>query len=69
MAQLDGAQLTNYVTDEICEAWIDFEWRGHAFQLNNQHGEWWLLVADPACPDAVLEDVLAHFEAVAAPGD
>jgi hypothetical protein len=69
VARLDGARLTSYVTDEVCEAWIDFEWRGHAFQLNNQHGEWWLFVADPVCPDAVLEGVLAHFEAVATSDD
>lgn len=64
VAELEGARLTNFVTDEVCEAWIDFTWQGHAFMLNNQYGEWWLFVTDPSCPDAVLEGVLAHFEAV-----
>lgn len=61
VARLEGATLTGFVTDEVTEAWIDLTWRGHAFSLNNQHGEWWLFVADPACPDEILEEILRHF--------
>ncbi|HWB73467.1 MAG TPA: hypothetical protein VG755_00900 [Nannocystaceae bacterium] len=59
---LAGAELTGYVTDHVTEAWIDFTWRGHSFSLNNQHGQWWFFVADPTCPDELLEGVLDHFE-------
>ena len=44
------------------EAWIDFKYRGHSFTLNNQCNEWWFFVDDPACPDGILRQVVAHFE-------
>jgi hypothetical protein len=65
--KLAGAQLTGFVTDQVTEAWIDFAYTGHAFGINNQHGQWWFFVTDPACPDAVLERVLDHFEDCLAP--
>jgi len=64
---LPGARLTGFVTDAVTEAWIDFELEGQAFSINNQHGQWWFFVDDPACPDQLLERVLAHFEATLAP--
>jgi len=65
--RLAGATLTGYVTDEVTEAWIDLSFGGHAFSLNNQQGQWWLFVADPACPDETLLAVLEHFEATLLP--
>jgi hypothetical protein len=62
VAQLAGASLRGFVTDDVTEAWIDFEFRGQKFSLNNQHGEWWFFVDDPSCPDPVLHEVLDHFE-------
>jgi hypothetical protein len=35
--------------------------------MNNQQGEWWFFVEDPACPDETLEAVLDHFESLLAP--
>lgn len=60
--KLDGAELSSSVSDEVTEAWIHFRWRGQRFAINNQFGEWWFFVDDPACPDDLLEAVLAHFE-------
>ena len=64
---LPGAALTRFVTDDVTEAWLEWTWREHAFSLNDQHGEWWFFVADPRCPDALLEAVLTHFEVLLAP--
>lgn len=64
---LPGARLTGFVTDEVTEAWIDFELGGHAFSLNDPQGSWWLFVRDPACPDELLLRVLDHFEALLCP--
>ena len=64
VATLDGAEVRGFVTDDVTEAWIDFAYAGHAFSLNNQQGEWWFFVADPACPDALLARVLEHFATV-----
>ncbi len=60
--ELEGAVLTGFVTDDVTEAWIDFTYGGHAFSINNQHGDWWFFVQDPSCPEDVLVAVLDHFE-------
>lgn len=65
--QLPGAKLQNLVTDNVTEAWIDFTYRGHELSLNNQFGEWWFFVKDPACPDELLREVIAHFEPMLRP--
>ena len=61
VARLPGAQLTGFVTDDITEAWIDFTYRQHDFSINDQFGDYWFFVSDPACPDEVLNEVLSHF--------
>jgi hypothetical protein len=58
--RLEGVSGTSIITDEVTEAWIDFSFRGHEFSVNNQSGEFWLFVEDPACPVEVLEAVLTH---------
>lgn len=67
VALLPGAVLTDFLTDDVMEAWIAWTWRGHALSMNNQHGQWWFFVADPLCPEAVLAEVLDHFETLLEP--
>ena len=62
--RLDGAQVTRFITDDITEAWIDFDYRGHEFSINNQFGNYWFFVANPQCSDEILEAVLRHCELV-----
>ncbi len=57
---LDGAAVTDFVTDNVTEAWIDFSYRGYRFSINDQFGDYWFFVNDPACPDGILEAVLVH---------
>ncbi|HEX3525504.1 MAG TPA: hypothetical protein VH988_00425, partial [Thermoanaerobaculia bacterium] len=57
---LPGAVVTGFVFDGIVEAWIDFRYGGHEFSVNNQLGEYWFFVQDPACPDTTLQDVAAY---------
>jgi hypothetical protein len=65
--RLAGATVTGFMTDDVTEAWLDFTYREHAFSVNNQQGEWWFFVADPACPDEILHAVAAHFETLLGP--
>jgi len=60
VGRLEGVSGAGIITDEVTEAWIDFRYRGHAFSINNQCGEFWLFVEDPACPAEVLEAVHSH---------
>ncbi len=64
LARLEGAIETGFVTDWVTEMWLDFEFCGHNFSINNQLGWYWLFVDDPECPDQLLEQVLGHFELV-----
>ncbi len=60
--KLPGAVLTGFVTDHVTEAWVDFTYAGHVFSINDQLGNYWFFVDDPACPTDVLQRVLTHFE-------
>jgi hypothetical protein len=64
---LEGAHLTGFVCDGVTEAWIDFEYCGHSFSINDQYGEYWFFVQDPTCPERVLMDVYRHFEKLLQP--
>ncbi|MBK7708568.1 MAG: hypothetical protein IPJ30_23110 [Acidobacteria bacterium] len=44
--------------------WLDFDYRGHRFSVNNQFGDYWFFVRDPKCPDEILLEVCAHFRAL-----
>ncbi|MGH9906529.1 MAG: hypothetical protein ACRD8U_13220 [Pyrinomonadaceae bacterium] len=57
---LNGASVTGFITDHVTEAWIDFDFRGHHFSVNDQFGTYWFFVKNPDCPDDVLEAVLSH---------
>lgn len=60
-SQLRGVELGNFITDDVTEGWIDFSFAGHSFTINDQYGDYWFFVKDPACPDSVLSAVIAHF--------
>ena len=59
--ELDGVEITEFITDGVLEMWLDFEFRGHKFSVNNQFGDYWFFVENPACPDDILFEVIAHF--------
>lgn len=60
--RFDNAIVTGFVTDWVTEVWLDFEYRGHKFSINNQYGEYWFFVENPNCPDEILLEVVEHFE-------
>jgi hypothetical protein len=60
LATLEGVSVTKYLTDDVTEVWIDFDFKSHKFTVNNQFGEFWFFVADPSCGDEILEAVVVH---------
>jgi len=64
ISRLDGAVVTNLLTDQITEVWIDFTFAGHSFSVNNQFGDYWFFVDNPQCPDDTLHTVLRHCESL-----
>lgn len=59
--RLPGATLTGFITDGVTEAWIDFTYQGYVFSINDQFGDYWFFVNDPACSDIILSVVMNHF--------
>src|SRR6266550_2371833 len=57
---LNGASVTEFITDDITEAWIDFSLRGYQFTVNNQFGDYWFFANDAQAPDEILETILSH---------
>jgi hypothetical protein len=60
IGKLDGASVTEFITDQVTEAWIDFTFRGYEFTVNNQFGEYWFFVNDAQAPEELLKLVLFH---------
>jgi hypothetical protein len=67
VAKLAGTLVTDYLSDEVTEVWLDFSFRGHTFTINNQYGEYWFFVGNPACPDDILAAVVEHCELLLSP--
>ncbi len=59
--ELDGAEITEFITDGTIGMWLDFEFRGHEFSVTNQFGDYWFFVEDSECPDEILLEVIEHF--------
>ena len=55
---LADAKVTGFLSDEVTEVWIDFDFPSHSFSVNNQFGEYWFSVTDASCPSATLEQVI-----------
>jgi nicotinate-nucleotide adenylyltransferase len=62
--KLAGVSEIGFLTDWVTEVWLDLEYRGHRFSINNQMGNYWFFVENPLCPDDVLLEVVNHFEIV-----
>ncbi len=60
--RLPRATIVGFASGHVPEAWIDFEWEGHTFTIDDRPSAYLLSVADGACDEALLGTVLAHFE-------
>ena len=60
LVALEGVCVTRFLSDGVTEVWIDFDFSGERFSINNQLGEYWFFVESPECADVVLEQVVAH---------
>ena len=62
LAGLDGAEETGFISDSVTEMWLDFNYSGYRFTINNQNSNYWFFVDDPKCTDAILQAVIDHFK-------
>ena len=59
--ELEGAEITEFITDGVLEMWLEFDFSGHHFSVNNHLGDYWFFVDDADCPEEILLEVMAHF--------
>jgi len=59
--ELEGVEITEYITDGVIGMWLDFEFCGHKFSVTNQFGDYWFFVEDPECPDEILLEIIEHY--------
>ncbi len=59
--ELDGAEITDFLTDGVVEMWLDFEYQEHNFSVNNHLGDYWFFVEDAECPEEILFEIIDHF--------
>ena len=57
---LPGLVVTQFLSG-IADLLLDFAFCGHHFSIDEQFGEFWFFVTDPACPDPILLFVAEHF--------
>jgi hypothetical protein len=62
LKELSGSCETGYVSDDVTEFWLDFNFCQNQFSINNQSGEFWFIVKNTDCPDDILIKVIEHFE-------
>jgi hypothetical protein len=62
LESLPGLKVTGFLTDFVTEGWLDFTYREHKFTVNDQFGEFWFFVEDPAAPEELLNRVAEHCE-------
>ncbi len=58
---LEGAEITEYITNGVLEMWLEFTFSGHKFYVTNQLSDYWFFVQDPNCADEILLEVVDHF--------
>lgn len=63
--ELDGAEITEFITDGVVEMWLEFTFRGHKFSVNNHLIDYWFFVEDNTCPEEILIEVIDHFRQLA----
>ena len=59
--ELDGAEITEFMTDGVIEMWLEFDFCGQQFSVTNQLGDYWFFVKDADCPEESLIEVIDHF--------
>ena len=61
LEQMQSLKVTRFVTDGVTEGWLDFDYFGHHFTVNDPQGEFFVFVDDAECPSFILGELMKHF--------
>ena len=59
--ELEGAEITEFIADGTVEMWLEFEFDGYEFFVNNRLGDYRFYVQDTSCADEILLEIIDHF--------
>jgi hypothetical protein len=65
---MPGAAVVDVACDRMNEAALVFTYAGHRFGIDLNDGRFRFNVEDPACPDAILHEVLAYVDRLTGSG-
>ena len=60
--ELEGAEITEFITDGVVEMWLEFTFRGYKFSVTNQLADYLFFVEDASSPEEILIEVIDHFQ-------
>lgn len=58
---LEGAEITEFITDGVVEMWLELTFWGHKFSVINQLTDYWFFVEDANCLEEILIKIINHF--------
>lgn len=61
LEQMEGLKVTGFVTDSVTEGWLDFEYFGQRFSINDPLGEFYVFAEDGECSAFILGELMKHF--------
>ncbi len=62
LEKMPDAFVTDYVSDGVTEMWLDFNYKGNRFSVNNQFGEYWFFSENPVCSEEILIEIVEYCE-------
>ena len=64
LEELPGYQLNEFEIDGVVGLWIEFEWAGNKFFVDNLPGDYRFYVEDPKCEEGVLLEISNHLRSL-----
>ena len=58
---MPGCEITEFEADGVIGVWIEFEFRGNKFFVDNQMGDVRFFVEDPKCEEEILIEIADHL--------
>jgi len=56
LESIPGVDIKNELTDSVTEIWVDFNYQGSNYSVNNQHGDYYFFVDDLELSDEILQN-------------
>ncbi len=62
--KLPGCEISEFEADGVFGIWIEFEFSGHKFFVDNAMGDFRFFVEDPKCDESILLEIADHLRSM-----